>query len=493
MSASALPYLAFGEFVAVLLVCVVAALRARPERRRVLRAFLIYSAGLLVRAAAPAVGGVSGAAASQALLVVSRVLVGVALLDVAFVVFFAVILRSLRLEPPRLARDLSVTFGYIGLGLYLCALYRVNVASIITTSAVLTAVVGFALQDILGNILAGVALQFDRTIVAGDLIEVGGVQGIVRDISWRHVMLEEDDGGLFVVPNSDFMKKEMHVRNKRVAALRQRRDVRFAVSTDHPPSRVVEGLTEALERSAIPNVAAEPKCEVLVEGFAWGCVNYSVRYWAIDPDPADETDSDVRTRVFYALRRMQVPVWGAKASAPPAESRAEAIRKVSLFGSLDDGDLRQIAGALAYAPFTRGEYIIHQGGSVNHLYVLTRGAVEVRVTVDGVTRPVTTIAAPSFFGEMGMLTGEPRRASVVANEDVECWRLDRDGFGHILHARPEIADSISHALAERLAENAAAREGLTEEARRLRVAAEQKSLMSRIHSFFDVAAVRKGA
>ena len=493
MNLGELSLLALGEFFAVLVVCFVAALRARPERRRILRAFLIFTAGMLVRGAVPLAASLSGPAAEQATHVIARVLIGIGLLDIAFVVLFAVILRSVRLEPPRLARDLSATFGYIALALYLCAMYQVNVASIITTSAVLTAVVGFALQDILGNILAGVALQFDRTIVAGDLVEVGGVQGIVRDISWRHVIIQEDDGGLFVVPNSDFMKKEMHVRSKRATALPQRRDVRFSVSTDHSPARIVDGLTEALERSSIPNVAAEPKCEVLVEGFAWGCVKYAVRYWAVDPDPADETDSDVRTRIFYALRRMQVPVWGAKAALPPAESRATAIRSVSLFGALQDEELQQIAGALAYTPFTRGEHIIHQGGSVNHLYVLTRGAVEVRVTVDGVTRPVTTIAAPSFFGEMGMLTGEPRRASVVAADDVECWRLDRDGFRHILHARPEIADSISHALAERLAENAAAREGLSEEARRLRVAAEQKSLMGRIHSFFDVAAVRKGA
>ena len=493
MKPGELALFAFGEFFAVLLVCFVAALRARPERRRILRAFLIFTAGMLLRGAAVLAAGIAAPAAEQAALVVARILIGVALLDIAFVVLFAVILRPVRLEPPRLARDLSVSFGYIGLALYLCALYQVNVTSIITTSAVLTAVVGFALQDILGNILAGVALQFDRTIVAGDLVEVGGVQGIVREISWRHVIIGSDDGGMFVVPNSDFMKKEMHVRNKRAAALRQRRDVRFSVSTDYSPSRVVDGLTEALERSAIPNVALEPKCEVLVEGFAWGCVKYAVRYWAVDPDPADETDSDVRTRIFYALRRMQVPVWGAKPALPPAESRASAIRNVSIFGSLRDDELQQVAGALDYAPFTRGEHIIHQGGSVNHLYVLTRGAVEVRVTVDGMTRPVTTIAAPSFFGEMGMLTGEPRRASVVASEDVECWRLDRDGFRHILHARPEIADHISHALAERLAENAAAREGLSEEARRLRVAAEQKSLMGRIHSFFDVAAVRKGA
>jgi small-conductance mechanosensitive channel/CRP-like cAMP-binding protein len=488
-----LPLLTYGEFFAVLAVCFVAALRARPERRRILRDFGLYVLSLLVRSAAAVIGLASGANGEQAVVAIARILLGIALLDLAFVVLFAVILRSVKLEPPRLARDLGVTFGYIALALYLCAMYQVNVTSIITTSAVLTAVVGFALQDILGNILAGVALQFDRTIVAGDLVEVGGVQGIVRDISWRHVIIEADDGGIFVVPNSDFMKKEMHVRNKRAEKLKQRRDVRFAVSTDYSPATVVDGLTESLERSAIPNVATDPKCEVLVEGFGWGCVKYAVRYWAIDPDPSDETDSDVRTRIVYALRRMQVPLWGAKAAAPPLDSRKGAIRNVSLFGSLHDEELNHVATALAYSPFTRGEHIIQQGGSVNHLYVLTRGVVEVRVTVDGVTKPVTTIAAPSFFGEMGMLTGEPRRASVVAVDDVECWRLDRDGFRHILHARPEIADGVSRALAERLAENAAAREGLSDEARRLRAAAEQKSLMGRIYSFFDVVEARKGA
>jgi small-conductance mechanosensitive channel/CRP-like cAMP-binding protein len=486
--------LAYGELFAVLIVCFLAALLARPERRRILRDFGIYVAAVLARAGAAIAGDLYSATTTHAaLLVASRILLGIALLDIAFVIVFAVLLRRVHLEPPRLARDLTITFAYIALALYLCALYQVNVTSIITTSAVLTAVVGFALQDILGNILAGVALQFDRTVVAGDLIEVVGVQGIVRDVSWRHVIVEAEDGGLFVVPNSDFMKKEMRVRDKRTRELAQRRDIKFSIGTAYAPARVVDGVTEALVRGAIPFVAADPRPQVLVEGFGWGCVKYAARYWLLDPDKNDETDSIVRTRVFYALRRLNIPVWGAKAQAPEPEARATAIRNVSIFNALKDNELQHVAGALEYVPYTNGEPIIEQGGSVDHLFVLTRGAVEVRVTVDGVTRPVTTIAAPSFFGEMGMLTGEPRRASVVAQGDVECWALDRDGFRHILHARPEIADGISHALAERLAENAAAREGLTEEARRLRVAAEQKTLMGRIHSFFDVVEARKGA
>jgi CRP-like cAMP-binding protein len=97
---------------------------------------------------------------------------------------------------------------------------------------------------------------------------------------------------------------------------------------------------------------------------------------------------------------------------------------------------------------------------------------------------VATLEAPNFFGEMGMLTGEPRRATVVALTEVECWRLEKERFQGILTDRPQIADEISAVLAARDVELAAVREGLSEEAKRLRLASAHSTLAGRIRAFF---------
>ena len=99
---------------------------------------------------------------------------------------------------------------------------------------------------------------------------------------------------------------------------------------------------------------------------------------------------------------------------------------------------------------------------------------------------MATIDAPGFFGEMGMMTGEPRRADVVALTDVECYRLDKSGFERILHERPEIAAQISGTLAKRDLELTAALEGLDEEARKARLAHAETRTLDKIQEFFGL-------
>src|SRR5262245_8811690 len=142
---------------------------------------------------------------------------------------------------------------------------------------------------------------------------------------------------------------------------------------------------------------------------------------------------------------------------------------------------------LRVAPFGRGEALTRQGAEAHWLYMLTRGDVEVRVTADGNIREhVATLHQGDFFGEMGMMTGEPRSATVIALSDVECFRLDKDAFQDILHQRPEIAEDISHVLALRKVGLDAVREALSEEANLTRMNEHQGRFLLRIRSFFGL-------
>jgi CRP-like cAMP-binding protein len=87
---------------------------------------------------------------------------------------------------------------------------------------------------------------------------------------------------------------------------------------------------------------------------------------------------------------------------------------------------------------------------------------------------------------MGLMTGAPRSATVVAVTDVECYRLDKESFKAILQSRPEIAQDVSSVLARRSVELEAAKEDLTEEAKRARMRHHQGALPRRIQSFFTL-------
>jgi CRP-like cAMP-binding protein len=156
-----------------------------------------------------------------------------------------------------------------------------------------------------------------------------------------------------------------------------------------------------------------------------------------------------------------------------------------LFRTLTDEERRSLAERLRTAPFVRGEAMTRQGAEAHWLYLITKGDAEVRVSVDGkLSERIATLRAGDFFGEMGMMTGEPRSATVIASSDVECYRVDKDAFHDILRSRPEIAEDVSEVLARRRVELDAAREDLNEEAKRARMRDHQGALLHRIRNFF---------
>ena len=161
-----------------------------------------------------------------------------------------------------------------------------------------------------------------------------------------------------------------------------------------------------------------------------------------------------------------------------------ALGGVEFLRTLHAEELERVAADLVYAPFAAGEVITRQGAVAHWLYILTEGTAEICVNVDGSPTKVATIEAPGFVGEMGLMTGAPRAATVVACTDVECYRLDKASFDRVLRERPETATEVSHLLAQRTVELEALKDGLDAAAKQRRVEAEKTRLLSTIRAFF---------
>jgi CRP-like cAMP-binding protein len=154
---------------------------------------------------------------------------------------------------------------------------------------------------------------------------------------------------------------------------------------------------------------------------------------------------------------------------------------------MSDDERRKLVERLSFAPFMKGETMTRQGAEAHWLYILTKGSAEVVVTVDaGIHKTVATLHAGDTFGEMSLLTGEPRSASLKALEDSECYRLDRQAFDDILHGRPEIAHYLSTLLAKRKVEIEAVRHDLDAEAREAMIQHQQQSIFAKIHALFGL-------
>jgi CRP-like cAMP-binding protein len=410
---------------------------------------------------------------------------------------------------PRILRDLVVACAYIGVGVALLARDGISFSGLITTSAVLTAVIGFSLQDTLGNIMGGLALQMEKSINVGDWVSIDQHVGRVTEIRWRHTTLETRNWDTLVIPNSILMKGQVLVLGRRTGQpVLHRQWVYFQVDFRFAPTDVISTVNDALQAEPIPGVAQEPQAHCILTDFKESYCQYAVRYWLTDLAIDTPTDSLIRTRLYFALKRRDISLSIPAQTVFVTEEgemhqdlhrqkavahRLAALAGVELFHTLNEAERRLLAERLHPAPFTTGEAMTRQDAEGHSLYILTAGSAAVDIAVAGAPRKtIARLCAGDFFGEMSLMTGDPRSASVVALEDVECYRLDKEAFHDILQQRPEIAEHISHVLARRRLEHDAALEGLDAEARQLlHMRHTQGDIFARISAFFGLGSTTK--
>ena len=392
---------------------------------------------------------------------------GLVLIRLSGLAIFRVFLPRLGVKSPRILEDIVVIGAYVIWAMVRMTSIGVDLSSLIATSAVITAVVAFAMQDTLGNILGGLALQLDNSLEIGDWVKLDDLSGRVVEIQWRYTAILTRNGEKVVVPNSQLMKGKFTVLlDPDLGVSAWRRWVWFNVDYSVAPALVISAVERAVAEAEIAGVAKSPAPSCVAMDFVPGSVRYAIRYWLLDPQNDDPTDSAVREHVLTALQRagwrVALPdqvvhlvkedqAYRERVEERDLQRRLQALAGVELFASLSDAERQMLAGRLSYAPFARGAVMTHQGAVAHWLYLIVKGDADVIwVAPNGEKRLLTTVPAGNVFGEMGLMTGAPRSATVVANTDIECYRLDKAGFEDIIRARPELAESMAHILATRM-------------------------------------------
>lgn len=508
---------ALGLFVGVV-VTAAAVNRFSPQHRgRLRRVVALYVVFVLMLGLQLACQGLGAAKWASRFALATELLQALNLVNIGATLAFSVALTVTGVVVPMIATDLIVGFGYVVATLGVLAGHGLNPTGAFASAAVVSAVLAISLQSTLGNILGGIALQLDGSIREGDWIQLDLPvvrQGKVRSIRWRHTVVETRDWSTIIVPNSVLLAQNIVILGKRDGRDGpQRMWVWFNVDFRFPPTKVISVVTEALRASPVEGVAADPPPNCVCMDFGRDLresfATYAVRYWLTDLAHDDPTNSRVRARVFAALRRAGIPL------ALPAkqlfvekdtdkrrieknehrvEDRLAALRNVTLFQALTEDELRTLAGGMSHVIYTTGELITRQGAVAHWLYVMTIGTAQIRTTIDvdgpgplaPQTKVVADLSSPDFFGEMGLMTGEPRLADVVATSDVECFRLGKATFERVLLGRPEIALILSEKLATRRVELVAVRENLDMTAQRARQASERDRILEGIKSFFGL-------
>jgi small-conductance mechanosensitive channel/CRP-like cAMP-binding protein len=403
-------------------------------------------------------------------------------------------------QPPRILRD--VLLGLIYLGALLVTLKEAGVAptSLVTGSALVTAALGLSMKDTLGNIFAGLSIQVEHPFEIGDWIQFDPSPqqiGRVLEINWRATKIITQDEVVVVVPNSNLAQTA--IRNFTKPTVHSRRSVYVTAPYEVPPRRVQQVICDAIADT--PGVQADPPPSVITSSFGDNGVEFWVRYFTTEFERRDGIDSDVRDRIWYAFQRHGISIpypvrdsrvrqvnadTEAQVEVRQARERLEILRQIDFLADLPAEALDQLAAHVQRRMYATGERIIREGDAGDELFILASGEVVVSVgEPGGSVLEVSRVGPRQFFGEMSLLTGQNRSATVTAARDCDLLVVNKAALSPILEATPQLAEFISETVSQRQAEV----EQRTAEHRRTRgitLQDERRDLLKRIREFFSL-------
>jgi CRP-like cAMP-binding protein len=279
------------------------------------------------------------------------------------------------------------------------------------------------------------------------------------------------DGNYIIYPNSSLAQTELI--NYTLGSPIQAMHVQIGIAPDHHPNLVKQVLHEAALAS--PHVCREPTPSIKVIQYGDYSVTYDVKFWLYNYDNYPDKRDSVMTSIWYAINRAGIklpfpirqvymhqvdPISQAAEQRERAEQLAADLRRVDLFAMLDEVELRQLAAHVQVRLYGKGEVLVRQGQVEDTFFIIRAG--RVRVDVDdnlGDSRAATTVnylGPGEFFGELALLTGEPRGATVVAEIDTETLVVAQADLAPLLAANEELPERLGTVLARRIEMNQAA-------------------------------------
>jgi CRP-like cAMP-binding protein len=259
------------------------------------------------------------------------------------------------------------------------------------------------------------------------------------------------------------------------------------VSYDVPPNQVKVALAEALGNA--PLALATPAPDLLVADFGSSAVIYKVRFWINDFARDTAARDQVRSAIYYSLRRhgyeIPFPMQIETVREPVTERLSdrmdrlgEILRAIDLFAPLTGEERAELSARADERLYGQGETIVRQGDAGHSMFVIGRGRVRV---VEASGRELAVFAEGGYFGEMSMLTGQPRSASVQAIDECQVVELTAASLREIALANPDVVTRIGAVVAARQAD--LDRQKAEAAAERPSMVDTHRSLLTRIQEF----------
>lgn len=380
-----------------------------------------------------------------------------------------------------------VLHGFFLFVLYLAILFSIlkgilgiNITPFLATSAILTMILGLALQGVLSNIASGMSLHFTKSFSKGDWIKVGENEGVVIDTNWRETRIMDLFSNIVVIPNNTIASETLinftHP-DKRTALT-----IPVKVSYQSPPAAVLEALREAA--SDVPEVSSSPSPEAFIMSYDDFGISYVVKFWITDYKQKFPIIGKVGRLIWYKFKRRNIEI-----PVPVSDKLADVLKTVqeakgleyaekkeernfrdlvnSSFLRYQEGEragellvpeeeIHEMASSIRRQRFFPGEILFKQGEKGESCYIVAAGRIKGIVTYEEKGKEYASEfqAEPGdVFGEMSLFTGMPRTATGIVEEESELLEIKGEDFALLLSRNPKLTEVIAEIVSIRNKKN----------------------------------------
>jgi small-conductance mechanosensitive channel len=374
--------------------------------------------------------------------------------------------RRLRRETPAVIKGLmSIALIALGASVGLFFEEGVSFAGVLTASGAAAFVLGIALQAPINDVFSGVSVNLDDSFAIGDWLTIYSehfpdpIYGRVQGITWRTTFLRLCDGRRLLIPNHALTTNP--VLNHSRPHEPKRLSVEIQVAFGYPVERAMSILLgEAFRAVRTRPLVAQREPDILIERISSDSFTLHVRFYAdLEEADPDEARSIMAQALYRAMLRHRVPnpvtqvqlVKGFEESQNDQNEARQALANVAIFENiLGDAQLDTLVSDCPLRTLPAATVFIKQGEAGSSMFVILEGAARVTISMpDGHSRDVAVLTGGDIVGEMSLMTGAPRAASVTSLTAMRVLEVTKQSVESLLATEPDLLERISSVLATR--------------------------------------------
>ncbi|MEC7984195.1 MAG: mechanosensitive ion channel family protein [Myxococcota bacterium] len=404
---------------------------------------------------------------------------------------------------PKLLKDMvGALIMMAAIGGIISVVFKKDLTILLAATGGVGVIVGLAIKELIADVFAGLALNAEQPFQIGDVIRIGDIEGEVIELNWRATHLLTKNNTVLVYPNARISMAVIDNLYKRGTHFRGVFDLRL----DHgvAPERALRLLNSAVKhvrdqsKDLMKELPADLEASAVAVDIDDVGVLYQIRYWL----PHYDNRIPIRNRVISAVMR-ELEQAGITPAVPQqkihhlplqthdasSEERVmRLLRDTRIFANIEEEDALFLVRSMTMLRFKPGDVIIKRGTAGASMYFILEGMADVYIWIAAQETEIRvgSMISGKAFGEMSLLTGDPRSATIKAHTDIILYELTNDHLGVLLEKRPELAGIISSVIAEYQLKDRAMRESLSETEQEEQTKTAAQELLGKIRSFFNL-------